>query len=291
MTAVVDRFPPRLLTPILRWAGGKRWLAEGIRRVGNFVSPSMYLEPFVGGAAVFLWTDWSRAVLGDISQPLISCYTGLAQDPPAVRRELSLLEVDRDTFNRVSKWRPENAVDAAIRLLYLNRTAYGGIYRENTRGQFNVPYSGDRDLTTVLNGRKLENVGAALKTSTLVRGDFEVVLGRARANSLIYCDPPYSLAGGEKAFRRYSHAPFDWAGQVRLAKITHTLAERGSTVIVSNAADETVRALYSEAQVLPIIRRSTLARQTTEHKEALYVLHGDRDVAWRVIQILTDALC
>lgn len=245
----------------------------------------------MGGAAVFFGAHWQRAVLGDISKPLIACYTGIAQDPSAVRRELSKLEVDRDTFDRVKKWQPDDAIGAAVRLLYLNRTAYGGIYRVNGRGQFNVPYSGDRDLTTVLGGSKLEEVGAALATSTLVQGDFEVVLGRARPNSLIYCDPPYSLAGAERAFRRYSRAPFDWAAQLRLARIARTLVEEGSTVIVSNSADETVRALYSEAQVLPIVRRSTLARQQpTEHKEALYVLQGDRDVAWRATQILTDAL-
>lgn len=282
---------PRQLTPLLRWAGGKRWLARSMRSVGDLIDPSSYVEPFAGGAAVFFASAWPNAVLGDVNVALIRCYEGLASNPAQVRRKLNSLDISKATFERVGAWRPRSTSGSAARLLYLNRTAFSGIYRENASGQFNVPFAGDRSLEPILKGSRIEDAGAALAQASLVAGDFHQTLFRAPSGSLVFCDPPYSLRGGEREFRRYSRSPFNWSDQVRLADELRSLSQRGSTVVMCNSDDIAIRELYVGAQVLPITRKSYLSgRAPAELKEAIYVLHSSKSVAQRVVSVLADDL-
>jgi DNA adenine methylase len=281
----------RPLSPLLRWAGGKRWLAPHVRRVADLVQPTMYIEPFVGGGAVFLSGAWPRPILGDLNSALVECYRGLAQDPALVRKKLKSLQVNAETYDRVSRWRPSSSTGAAARLIYLNRTAYGGIYRENRAGKYNVPFAGDRNLSSVLIGDRLEQIGASFATASLVSGDFEALLSAAIPGAFVYCDPPYSLEGAEVGFRRYGSVTFAWEDQARLAASTRALVERGVCVLVSNSDHEMVRALYANVPMLPVVRKSTLARGgPTEQKEAVYVLHPDCATAERILSLLAEEL-
>jgi DNA adenine methylase len=270
--------PP--VAPLLRWAGGKRWLAPAIDQVARSSGATSYVEPFVGGAAVFLYRHWSAAILGDSNFDLIRCYQGLAADPALVRRKLGALAVHPDTFDRVRRSRPTSATGAAARLLYLNRCAYGGIYRLNRNGEFNVPYSGDRSLTRLTTPGRLEEVGEAFGRAKIHHADFADTLERAPDGALVYCDPTYVLPGTETSFRRYNAQPFTWADQVRLADQAHELADRGALVLVSNLAGEDVESLYRGAEVLRLSRRSPFPKAgTSEVKEALYLLGRDRHLS------------
>lgn len=274
MSASFDQRPGN--KPLLRWAGGKRWLAPAMLAIQELVEPSSYLEPFAGGAAVFFAASWPRPIIGDVNTALMQCYKGLAQDPHRVRLHLQSYSVDAESYARIGASRPEALPEQAARLLYLNKTAYGGIYRENKAGLFNVPYSGDRSLAPLLRDGVLEAAGRSLRRAQLINADFRAVLARARGRSLIYCDPPYSLEGAEAGFRRYTHVPFSWRDQKRLAAKLHKLSESGNTVVLSNAADDAVRAIYPRAQVVLVLRRSPLSRAGhVEQKEAIYVLHKD----------------
>ena len=107
----------------------------------------------------------------------------------------------------------------------------------------------------------------------------------------MYCDPPYSLPGGETTFRRYSQSPFGWSDQVRLAKQVNRIASEGASVIVSNSFDEQVRDLYPYARVIPIARTSSLgSSRIHEHKEAVYVLHADGRMADLIADCLSRGL-
>jgi DNA adenine methylase len=178
----------------------------------------------------------------------------------------------------------------AARLLYLNRVAYGGIYRVNRHGKFNVPYSGDRNLTSILCGDRLEKTAAALTQARLVAGDFSVALAIAGPRSLIYCDPPYSLPGAEVGFRRYGRVPFAWSDQIRLAEALREAVNIGSTVVVSNSSDGQVQELYPDAQVVPLVRKSALSRRGSEQKEALYILHANPTICEKITTALSEGL-
>jgi DNA adenine methylase len=266
-------------------------MAEAVRIVGNHIGATSYVEPFAGGAAVFLNANWTNAVLNDANSALIACYRGIASDPRLVRSKIARLRVDRDTYSTVRLWRPTSDTGAAARLLYLNRTAFGGIYRENQKGEYNVPSAGDRSLTTILEDGRLEEVGAALAGAVLRADDFELVMNSARAGSLVYCDPPYSLPGGELGFRRYTKEPFAWADQVRLAALSWKLAKRGCVVIVSNSDHELLRGLYEQAAIVTVSRTASLGRgPSREHKEAAYVMTADPDLGSHIATLLAREL-
>lgn len=281
----------RPLAPLLRWAGGKRWLSPAIHEVAQHFPPTAYLEPFVGGGAVFFSRNWTAPVIGDSNEALTMCYRGIADDPAEVRRLLGRWEMDSKTFQEVARSKPRKSTTCAARLLYLNRAAYGGIYRENAKGEFNVPFSGDRTMDSILSGSRLEEVSQALAGAAIVTGDFEATMAYARPGALVFCDPPYSLPGGETSFRRYGHRPFAWSDQRRLAAACRRLAESGCTVIVSNSDHEVVRELYSPADALTVSRSTTLDKgRVVEQKEAIYVMHDNAGIAEEIANLLQGVL-
>lgn len=275
--------------PLLRWAGGKRWLAEALRTIAQELQPTHYVEPFVGGGAAFFHTIWPSATIGDSNAHLIRCYRGLVDNAAAVRRKLRALPVNRETYLRVAAWRPRSDTGAAARLLYLNRTSYGGIYRENARGIFNVPYSGDRSLAPLLSGARLEDAGRLLTGVSICHGDFEEVIAAAAQSSLIYCDPPYSGDGPEGAFKRYGSALFSWNDQQRLARAATNLADAGALVLVSNADTDAIRTLYRRVPGVSFQRRvGVRSGGERVRPERVFVLHSDPAVRRAAVRHLSS---
>lgn len=278
------------MKPILRWAGGKRWLAQPLGIAAEAIGIRSYVEPFVGGGAVFFGHAWDGAILGDTNAELIRCYTGISEEPDRVRQVLSSLRVQRETFKVVKEWQPQDFVDSAARLLYLNRAAYGGIYRENRKGEFNVPFSGDRSLDSLLVTGRLEEVSQALRPATLVHADFERTLHAASKGSMIFCDPPYGRTDNDETFDRYGRAPFSRKDQERLAQAVRSSADSGSVVIVTNRTTDQVVSLYRGALLIPVSRMGGLSTARNAREEGVFVLAKDRDLAKRVAGILFESL-
>lgn len=259
----------------MRWVGGKRWLSPYVSDVADEWRPSSFYEPFLGGAAIFLGRDWPTATLGDVNSELIAMYRGIAQDPELVEYRLRSLPVDRHIFESLRGSVPDSDIDQAVRFLYLNRCAYGGLYRTNQAGVFNVPYSGDRSTLSLWADGRLGRLANAFASATLGCGDFEETLSGASSGALVYCDPPYTLPERDRhgGFRRYSPVPFSWNDQIRLAEVAHELAQRGALVIVSNSTDPRVQALYPNAHVRSFQRRAPLPKaRGGQLAEAVYVL-------------------
>lgn len=269
----------RNLSPLLRWAGGKRWLIPHVGTITKVWHPTSYIEPFVGGGAIFFAFDWPRPHLNDLNDHLIATYRGVAKDPEAVRRKLQALQVNATEFERVRKWQPRRDEWRAARLLFLNRCGYGGIYRTNRHGIFNVPFSRDRSTVSLLKDGRLAAASIALRGATMGAGDFEDAVTGVSAGSLVYFDPTYALPGPEESFRRYTTPVFTWLDQQRLANVAQELARAGALVLVSNAADPRVNALYSGALALTFKRRAPLPKaRGVLALENLYIL-GPSDVS------------
>jgi DNA adenine methylase len=278
----------RRLSPVLRWAGGKRWLIPKMEKILDGYPPSEYIEPFVGGASVFLAFEWPRAAISDVNMDLIATYRGLAADAERVRKRLSELPVSRSTYADMRDWACTTDTDRAVRLLYLNRCAYAGIYRTNRAGKYNVPFSGDRDLRPLVQTDSLLRVGTALRSATISAADFERVLEPVQSGAVVYCDPAYALPGSESHFRRYSPTAFNWTDQRRLAEAAQELRRRGVCVLVSNSADPRVSALFRGGVTLRFQRRAAFPRSNGRTlDEALYIL-ADRNSLRRIKRRLTD---
>lgn len=222
------------MTPILKWAGGKRWLAPRIKSIYESCNSPRLVEPFSGGLSVALTLDPHDALLCDINEHLINLYehvqSGLIVKLPAVLH-FCFYDKARLTFNTLIQTGEEKSKKAAVIFYYLNRTCFNGLCRFNSKGLFNVPYGQYKTInyTSDFSGysptfKKWEFMSRSWKELELRDGDF------------LYADPPYDVQ-----FTKYSKEDFKWDEQQELAQ---WLSEHSGPVVASNQATERIVSLY-----------------------------------------------
>ncbi|HRI51935.1 MAG TPA: DNA adenine methylase [Pseudomonadota bacterium] len=262
--------------PFLKWAGGKRQLlpellsrlpaafAESLGR-GSPLSGCRYHEPFVGGGALFFALSGRGAIapgsarLADINPELINAYQ-VVRD--RVETLIDLLEVFRneeDFFYEVRGQQTSNLnpIQRAARLIYLNKTCFNGLFRENRRGHFNVPY-GHYATAHFCAANELRAASRALRGVAIEVSPFESLAERAQPGDFVYCDPPYAPVSRTASFTSYSSGGFDEAAQQRLADLIVELGERGVSVLLSNSAVPFTRALYERCHVEQIYAKRAI---------------------------------
>lgn len=263
--------------PFLRWAGGKRWLANKIAPLLANRLTNNYIEPFVGSGAMFFRLQASKASLSDTNVDLINTYEMVKTKPSELLAKLKRLSVDSATYYATRESEPSKPLDRAVRFLYLNRTCYGGLYRENRSGKFNVPYGGGSRTTTGLWERNLiKNATALFKTNdiTFSARDFGESISLAGKGDVVYCDPVYHSTFGREIFDRYGPRVFDWNDHIRLANAARNAHKRGATVIISNAFNEQVFNLYQGSIAFQLHKSKTIGNFSSDqskHKEYLFI--------------------
>lgn len=244
--------------PFLKWAGGKRWLAPRLGQIFGTPLTTRLVEPFLGSGSVFFALRPADALLADSNAELIAAFRAVRKDPEGVLTDLSALQIDRSIFEEMRSSRPRADRDRAVRLIYLNRTAFNGLYRVNQKNQFNVPF-GCKLGTKLADRPVITAASVALQTATLRCQDFRATLREVRGGEdVIYVDPPYTVKHDSNGFRRYNNNIFSWKDQEDLAEITSRLAAQGVRVVISNAHHHEVRKLYSSALFHSVaVERST----------------------------------
>jgi len=258
-----------LQTPLFKWTGGKRWLVEYVE--STLPSFARYHEPFVGGGALFFGLRPRCATLADANGELVNAYVQIRDNPQMVARMLRTMKIERDAYGVIRNSRPRSAARRAARFVYLNRTAFNGIYRVNRHGIFNVPF-GCKPSTSLPDLDMLLSASVALKGVRLYQRDFARSIAFAKPKDLIYVDPPYVTHHNNNGFRRYNEEFFSWEDQKRLAECCMAAAKRGVFVLVSNAAHNEVLALYSGFGRELVSRRSAISadpRGRTHVKECI----------------------
>lgn len=235
--------------PILKWAGGKsQLLPELLRRVPDGFRA--YHEPFIGGGALFfaLWSAGRirRASLSDVNRELIETYETVRDDVESVIRALTRHDNDKEHFYRIRAQDPRrlSRVSRAARLIYLNKTCFNGLYRVNSRGQFNVPFA-DNPGANYRDAEALRLASRAFRDTDLRCESFDAVLDRAEPGDFVYFDPPYQPLSKTSSFTAYARDGFGEADQRRLAEVFRALAARGVHELLSNSDTPWVRKLYS----------------------------------------------
>jgi DNA adenine methylase len=264
----------------LKWPGGKRWAAPIIAKIIKDSLRGTYFEPFLGGGAVFFYLRPSRALLSDVNQELIETYQIVRRSPAAAVARIQQMPVTKREYYRMRESEPSEPLSRATRFLYLNRTAFGGIYRLNRDGRFNVPFGGgDRTPAPLWTEGLLERAARALLGVNLRVSDFERIVDQAGPGDVVYCDPTYTVAHDYNGFVRYNERNFSWADQMRLAEAAKRAAARGSTVVISNAHHETIRKLYGRCQALTLQRKSLVSAKPDARRsvmEYLFVVRSTR---------------
>jgi DNA adenine methylase len=244
-------------SPFVKWAGGKGQLLAQFEPYFP-ASFECYLEPFVGGGAVFFYLynrgrlAGKEILLIDHVEELINSYRAVQCHVEKLIAELQRHDphkLDTEYYYQVRAWdrRPDYAqrsdVERAARTIFLNRTCYNGLYRVNRRGQFNVPFGRYRN-PTICDAENLRAVSRALRRVTLLVGDFAHCLEMAGPGDLVYLDPPYHPLSATASFTSYTSTNFGVKDQRRLANLFRELDRRGCYVMLSNSATDLVRELY-----------------------------------------------
>lgn len=243
--------------PIVKWAGGKRQLiSELLAKVPNDFN--VYHEFFFGGGALFfeLYNRGriKKAYLSDSNPRLINLYDIVKTQPLNLIDELKSGKYinDEKTFYKIREWKPIDKVEQAAQFIYLNKTAYNGLYRENSSGKFNVPF-GKYKNPKILDKENLLAVSEALSVAELNCGDFSQILKCAKKDDFAYFDPPYVPLNETSKFTSYTAKQFSFEDQKRLKQVFDALDKKGVKVLLSNSNTEFVRNLFDASQINTVI--------------------------------------
>lgn len=242
--------------PVLKWAGGKsQLLAELLKYVPAHWRA--YHEPFVGGGALFFElaneNRLTKSFLSDINQSLIDVYIGLRDCPSEVIHILQQHRHHRDYYYRIRALWPENLSlpDRAARIIYLNKTCYNGLYRENRSGQFNVPF-GKYKNPTICDTPNLRAASVVLHDVDISCRHFSSVLGIAQPDDFVYFDPPYHPLSTTSNFTAYAKDGFGESEQVRLQEVFRELTKGGVKVMLSNSDTPFIHELYADYRIYKV---------------------------------------
>jgi DNA adenine methylase len=226
--------------------GGKRQLLPAILKHAPHGYGAFH-EPFLGGGAVFFRLRPTRAVLSDSNVRLIRTYQGIRDNVDGVIGLLQSYRYERRFFSQMREKNIDigSDVEVAAWFVYLNRTGFNGLYRVNSKNQFNVPF-GRYVRPTICDAENLRACAKLLSSADLRVEGFEAVLGRARRNDFVYFDPPYVPLSATSSFTSYTTHGFDLASQRRLRDVASALKRRGVHVLLSNSASQVVRELYAD---------------------------------------------
>ena len=245
------------LQPFTKWTGGKRQLLGELR---SYMPETYgrYFEPFVGGGALCFDLAPEKAVINDFNEELIIAYRQIKNNPAELinllikHKEnnskdyyLELRSADRD--GRISRM---TGVERAARILYMLRVDFNGLYRVNSKNQFNVPYGRyknpkivDVDLLYQISEYLNENDVEILQT------DFAEAVKDAQTGDFVYFDPPYIPLNETSSFTSYTHEGFSYEEQIRLRNTFKELTERGVYAMLSNSSSPLVEELYKDFNI------------------------------------------
>lgn len=240
-------YKPSMPRPFLKWAGGKSKL------IGQYIPyfPGKYRnyhEPFLGGGAVFFYLQPRLSILTDINPDLITtyrCVRDRLEDLIFLLKEHEHYH-SRDYYYGLRANPGKTDVEVAARFIYLNRTCFNGLYRVNSKGEFNVPL-GRYDNPKICQVDLLFSASELLQDAEVRVADFEQILNYAHnSDDFVYLDPPYHPISNTSYFTAYSRHPFGELEQKRLRDSCAQLASRGVKVMVSNSDCQFIRKIYSE---------------------------------------------
>ena len=247
--------------PFVKWAGGKRQIIDKLLKYipDEF---NTYYEPFVGGGALLFELSPKKAVINDSNKELINVYNVLCDEDKFKKMcsvlnsyetnhseefyyEIRNIDRDKDTYNNLSN------IEKATRTIYLNKSCFNGLYRVNSKNEFNVPFNQKKKVNTY----DKDNIVAINKylnnnQITILNVDFEHAVNDAKKGDFIYFDPPYD--SDSDTFTSYTDNGFNKEEQVRLSKLFKKLDKKGCYVMLSNHNTKLINELYKDYNIYVI---------------------------------------
>lgn len=250
------------VAPILKWAGGKRALIGKIEKFFPEISThNSYHEPFLGGGAIFFSRTGQHKIHGyDLNEELINLYKVIEDSPRELVAELKSGRYinDREHFESIRAWDRNESwatiydpIERASRIIFLNKTCFNGLYRVNSKGEFNVPFGNNKNFNLDDQENKIYAMSAFLnsklpggtKRATINQMGYRESLDPSinkfiKKGDLIYLDPPYEPISKTANFISYTHnvEPTDAFSLKELFTMAKRLVkDKGVTVVISNS--------------------------------------------------------
>ncbi len=253
------------MKPFVKWAGGKRQI---LSRINEYVQDSItdnpdytYIEPFLGGGAVFFSLHPKKAIINDLNEDLINAYKIIKSDDyleliKRLKKFSNEYHQSPDEFyydvrawDRTENWMNEHDnVDRAARMIFLNRTCYNGLYRVNSKGQFNTPMGRYRN-PLICDETNIKEIHDYLSNPEnhieIMNGSYEDAIKKAKDGDVIYIDPPYDYEDDD-GFTKYQMSGFSFEDFQKLKEKCDKAVNKGAFVIISNNATTKVMKLFEE---------------------------------------------
>lgn len=243
--------------PFLKWVGGKTQLLPELLSYtpARF---NTYIEPFIGGGALFFALQPAKAILADSNPELINCYTVVRDRVEDLIIALRDYPYSEAFYYSLRAEMPQDKVLRAARMIYLNRTCYNGLYRVNKQGQFNVPF-GRYTNPVICDAERLRVASYALRHAELRCANYQETLQTyAKPGDFIYIDPPYHPISQYSDFKRYTAEFFYAEDQRQLAQAVKELANQGSSVLVSNSYCDYILNIYEGCHIVEVSARRNI---------------------------------
>lgn len=241
------------MKPFIKWAGGKSQLISQFKK--HFPKKfKTYYEPFLGGGAVYFHLKPESSALWDINHHLIDTYLCVRDE---LEDLLPLLAAHQQLHCKGHYYavRAQNSgsdLERAARFIYLNKTCFNGLYRENSKGLFNVPI-GSHKKPLIYDPDNLRQVSNQLQSAQIKLGSFESVLEYATNEDFVYFDPPYHPVSATSNFTAYTCNGFNDLDQSRLRHTFRILADRGVPIALSNSDCSFIWDLYAEFDIHEVV--------------------------------------
>lgn len=247
----------KLVTPFLKWVGGKRQLMPSIvEHLPENIKGYKYIEPFIGGGAVLFNLQPKNAVISDFNEELINVYQVIKNNLDELIIDLKkhkneaeyfykIRGLDRDVgFKKLTK------AQRASRIIFLNKTCFNGLYRVNNAGEFNSPF-GRYKNPNIVNEPTLKAVNKFLNSNNIKMksGDYSEVLKQADKKCFIYLDPPYHPISESSNFTGYVQGGWNMCDQVDLKTACDELHKKGVKFLLSNSSAEFIKDLYKDYNI------------------------------------------
>ena len=242
--------------PFLKWAGGKTQL---LPTIDSFLPKELrkqdsvtYIEPFVGGGAMLFfmlqrYKNISKAIINDINPHLTTTYKVIRDKPHQLIDSLKDIQANYRSLNQYDKQKEfylnirsnfnsgklEDFIEAAY-MIFINRTCFNGLYRENSKGRFNVPF-GRYTNPTICDESLILADSEILKKVEILTGDYSQTQNFVNGYTFIYFDPPYRPLDATSNFNSYVKESFGDIEQIRLKDFFSAVSKKGCFVMLSNS--------------------------------------------------------
>lgn len=271
----------------VKYAGGKtRLLQSVVSRLPKKINT--YFEPMVGGGAVFIelakQKRFKRAVISDVNVELVNAWNIIKANPLELIDALkqSKYSYDKESYLKVRSHKPEEMtwIDRAARFIYLNKTAFNGLWRVNSRGEFNVPF-GKYKNPVICDAANIVKMSELLTNASISLSEFNHIAKkpfRAKAGDAVYFDPPYIPVSATSNFTAYTKEGFGVEEHRKLAKLFKDLGNKGVRVVLTNSDSELTHELYDEYDMDVIKNASCIGGPAKYRKKVseIIVFHGPR---------------